>query len=132
MLFGLPVVRLTYLNSIFELDAAAHYKPLLVDMMRRAGALFGFVDPTGGVPPRSRHVLGGLRIGADPSESVCDPFGKLHDIDNLYCMDGAVMPSSSGYNPTLTLISLALRAACNIVQPGAPERCLGKGPLTPA
>jgi choline dehydrogenase-like flavoprotein len=130
--FGLPVVRLTYLNSVFELDAAVHYKPLLIDMMRRAGAVFGFVDPTGGVPPRSRHVLGGLRIGADPSESVCDPFGKLHDIDNLYCMDGAVMPSSSGYNPTLTLISLALRAACNIVQPGAPERCLGKGPLTPA
>ena len=36
--FGLPVVRLTYRNHAFELDAAAHYKPLLIDIMRRAGA----------------------------------------------------------------------------------------------
>src|SRR5262245_54768096 len=129
--FGLPVVRLTYLNHRFELDAAAHYKPLLVDVMRRAGAIFGFVDPSGGVPPRSRHVMGGLRMSDDASGSVCDPFGKLHDLDNVYCMDGGVMPSGSGYNPTLTIIALSLRAACNLVQPGAPERCLGQGPLSP-
>jgi gluconate 2-dehydrogenase alpha chain len=127
--FGLPVVRLTYRNHAFELDAAAHYKPLLVDVMRRAGAIFGLVDPSSGVPPRSRHVLGGLRMSADPSESVCDAFGRLHDIDNLFCTDGGVMPSGSGYNPTLTLIALALRAAANLVEPGAGERRIGKGAL---
>ena len=129
--FGLPVVRLTYSNHAFELTAADHYKPLLVDVMRRAGAMFGFIDPTTGVPPRSRHVLGGLRMGVDPADSVCDGLGKFHDIDNLYCMDGGVLPSSSGYNPSLTIISLALRASCHLVEPTAPERCLGKGPLTP-
>jgi choline dehydrogenase-like flavoprotein len=46
-------------------------------------------------------------------------------------MDGGVMPSGAGYNPTLTIIALSLRAACNLVQPGAPERCLGQGPLSP-
>jgi gluconate 2-dehydrogenase alpha chain len=129
--FGLPVVRLTYLNHPFESGAAAHYKPLLIDVMRRAGAIFGFVDPSGGTPPRSRHVLGGLRMSDNPAESVCDRFGRLHDIDNLYCMDGAVMPSGSGYNPTLTLIALALRAAGNLLEPGAPERRIGQGPLSP-
>lgn len=128
--FGLPVVRLTYLNHPFEIGAAAHYKPLLIDVMRRAGAVFGFVDPSSGTPPRSRHVLGGLRMSDNPAESVCDPFGRLHDIDNLYCMDGGVMPSGSGYNPTLTLISLALRAAANMVEPGAAERRIGRGPLS--
>src|SRR5262249_36471077 len=129
--FGLPVVRLTYRNHAFELNAATEFKPALVDIMRRAGAQFGFIDPTTGIPPQSRHVMGGLRMGDDPAVSVCDRFGKLHDIDNLFCMDGGVMPSGSGYNPTLTLISLALRASCNLVQPSAPERCLGTGPLTP-
>lgn len=127
--FGLPVVRLTYRNHAFELDAAAHYKPLLVDIMRRAGAIFGLIDPSSGTPPRSRHVLGGLRMSASPAESVCDPFGRFHDIDNLFCMDGGVMPSGSGYNPTLTLISLALRAAGNLVEPGAADRRIGKGAL---
>ena len=70
-------------------------------------------------------------MSSDPSQSVCDPFGKLHDIDNLYCMDGGVMPSGSGYNPTLTLIALALRSAANLVEPGAAERRLGKGLLSP-
>jgi paromamine 6'-oxidase/6'''-hydroxyneomycin C oxidase/2'-deamino-2'-hydroxyparomamine 6'-oxidase len=125
------VVRLTYRKHAFELAAADYYKPLLVDLLRRAGAQFGFVDPTAGDPPRSRHVMGGLRMGADPAESVCDRYGRLHDVDNLYCMDGGVMPSGSGYNPTLTLIALALRAAANLTAPGSPERRLGKGPLLP-
>ena len=128
--FGLPVVRLTYRNHAFELNASTHYKPLLVDIMRRAGALFGFTDPTSGSPPRTRHVLGGLRMGNTPDESVCDRFGQLHGVDNLYCMDGGVMPSGSGYNPTLTLIALALRNAGNLVSPGAAERRLGKGLLS--
>lgn len=130
--FGLPVVRLTYRNHPFELQAAEYYKPLLVDVMRRAGAQFGFVDPTSGDPPRSRHVMGGLRMGVDPSESVCDRYGRFHDIDNLHCMDGGVMPTGSGYNPTLTLIALALRAAAHLVEPGSPERRLGRGALSAA
>src|SRR4029079_10648273 len=105
--FGLPVVRLTYSSHRFELDAAAFYKPKLVEIARLAGAQFGFIDPTAG-PPRSRHVLGGMRMGSTSEESVTDAFGKLHDFDNLYCMDGGVLPSGSGYNPTLTLITLAL------------------------
>ena len=63
---------------------------------------------------------------------MCDAFGKLHDVDNLYCMDGGVMPSSSGYNPTLTLISLALRAAANIVEPREPPSgAIGTGRRSP-
>jgi gluconate 2-dehydrogenase alpha chain len=126
--FGRPAARLTYNNHRFELDASAFYKPQLVEIARLAGAQFGFVDPSRGVP-RTRHVLGGLRMGNSPSDSVCDAFGRLHGFDNLFCMDGGVMPTGSGYNPTLTLISLALRAAANLVEPGNAERRLGIGPL---
>ncbi len=122
--FGLPALRLTYQIGDFERQAAAFYKPQLIDIARLAGAQFGFVDPTSGVP-RTRHVLGGLRMGATPQDSVCDAFGRLHGFDNLYCMDGGVMPTGSGYNPTLTLIALALRAAANIAAPGNAERRLG-------
>ena len=127
--FGLPVVRLTYASHRFELDASAFYKPKLIEITRQAGAQFGFVDPTSGGIPRTRHVLGGLRMGDSPEASVTDPFGRLHDFDNLYCMDGGVMPTGSGYNPTLTLIALALRAAAHVVDPESPERRIGQGPL---
>jgi choline dehydrogenase-like flavoprotein len=82
----------------------------MVEVMGRAGAQIGFVNPEldrlG-----TRHVMGTLRMGANPAASVCDAFGKFHDLDNLYCADGAVFVTSSGYNPTLTIIALALRMA---------------------
>jgi choline dehydrogenase-like flavoprotein len=126
--FGRPVARLTYNNHRFELDASTFYQPKLVEIARLAGAQFGFVDPTRGIP-RTRHVLGGLRMGSDPLESVCDGFGQVRGFDNLFCMDGGVMPTGSGYNPTLTLIAIALRNAANLISPGNAERQISVGPL---
>jgi choline dehydrogenase-like flavoprotein len=61
----------------------------------------------------------------DPSRSVvCDAFGKFHDLDNLYCADGSVCVTGSGYNPTPTIIALAPRTAGAMVYPGSPERIL--------
>jgi paromamine 6'-oxidase/6'''-hydroxyneomycin C oxidase/2'-deamino-2'-hydroxyparomamine 6'-oxidase len=95
-----------------------------------AGAAYGFFSPFDpSVPPQSRHVLGGLRLGDDPSESVCDRWGKLHGLDNLYCADGGVFVTGSGYNPTLTIIALALRTAGAIVSPGNAERVLSRAPI---
>jgi choline dehydrogenase-like flavoprotein len=123
--FDVPVPRLTYKNSAFELDASTFYKPKMLDILEKAGAAYGFFSPFDpSVPPRSRHVLGGLRMGDDPTQSVCDRWGKFHDVDNLYCTDGGVFVTGSGYNPTLTIIALALRTAGAIVFPGAAERSL--------
>ena len=123
--YGLPVPRLTYRNHAFELDAAEFYKPKMLAIHEKAGALYGFTTPFDpAVPPHSRHVLGGLRMGDDTSQTVCDRWGKFHDLDNLYCADGGVFPTSSGYNPTLTIIAAALRTAAAIVSPGSPERQL--------
>ena len=123
--FGLPVPRVTYKNHAFELDAVAYYKPLMLRIHEKAGAAYGFFQPFDPkVPSQSRHIMGGLRMGADPSTSVCDRWGKFHDLDNLYCADGAVFPTGSGYNPTPTIIAMALRTAGAIVSPGAPERTL--------
>jgi choline dehydrogenase-like flavoprotein len=123
--FGLPVPRLTYTNHAFELDASAFYKPLMLQVHEAAGAAFGFFQPFDpAVPPSSRHIMGGLRMGDDPRQAVCDRWGKFHDLDNLYCADGGVFVTGSGYNPTPTIIALALRLAGAIVAPGAPERAL--------
>ncbi|HXQ24022.1 MAG TPA: GMC family oxidoreductase, partial [Candidatus Acidoferrales bacterium] len=125
--FGSPVPRITYANSRYELDARSFYSPLLINILKAAGAQYGFIAPADS-PSQSAHVMGTLRMGNDPTSSVCDAFGKFHDVDNLYCMDGSVFASSAGYNPTLTIITLALRAAGNIVSPGNAERVIGVDP----
>jgi paromamine 6'-oxidase/6'''-hydroxyneomycin C oxidase/2'-deamino-2'-hydroxyparomamine 6'-oxidase len=83
-------------------------------IVTNAGATATFTAPCEalfGDPPTSRHVKGTLRMGTDPATSVCRPDGRFHDVDNLYCCDGAVFPTGGGWNPTLTIIAVALRTA---------------------
>ncbi|MFN8542965.1 MAG: GMC family oxidoreductase [Candidatus Binatia bacterium] len=116
-IFGLPVPRVTYRNHPFELEARKFYVPFMKQVVLGAGATQVFVTPcdaTFGDPPTSRHVLGTLRMGASPATSVTNADGRFHDVDNLYAVDGAVFPTSGGWNPTLTLMAVAARTAHRI------------------
>lgn len=57
------------------------------------------------------HACGTLVAGHDPQTSVVDADGKVHGLDNLYVVDGSVLPRSSRVNPSLTIYAWALRVA---------------------
>ena len=120
---GTPAPRITYKNHAFELNARKHYEPLLLKVLGASGAKFAAIGPPDDIPA-SAHIMGTLRMGADPTTSVCDPTGRFHDIGNLYAADGALFPTSSGYNPTMTIIALSCYVAGGIVSPGSPEQAL--------
>jgi choline dehydrogenase-like flavoprotein len=88
-------------------------------ILREAGAMVAFSVPgsilAGGVP-NTKHILGTLRMGTDPDRSVTDPYGKFHDLDNLYCGDGGLFVTSTSYNPTLTQQALAAMQAHHILE----------------
>ena len=50
----------------------------------------------------------------DPKLGVVDENCKIHGTDNLFIAGSSVFPSSGFANPTLTLVSLALRLADHI------------------
>ncbi len=116
---GLPVARCTYQNHPFETSAGDFYAPKLMDIFTKAGAHYTAVAPRGDLPG-SQHIMGTLRFGSDPKTSVCDKDGKFWDIGNLYASDGALFPTSSGYNPTMTIVALALRVGAAMVNPASP------------
>ena len=71
------------------------------------------------------HNLGGSCIGKDRNNGVVNNFGKVYkgdgvsltDIyDDFYVVDGAIIPTSLGVNPSLTISALAFRIAKEIVQ----------------
>jgi choline dehydrogenase-like flavoprotein len=68
------------------------------------------------LPDQPGHLLGTARMGTDPTRSVVDPFGRSHDVDNLWIVDGSVFVTSGGVNPTNTIAALALRSAEAIVR----------------
>jgi choline dehydrogenase-like flavoprotein len=119
----LPVARVTYQNNAFELGAGKLYSSVMLDIFGKSGARYAIVAPPP-APPASRHVMGTLRFGTDPKTSVCDATGRFHDIGNLFAADGSLFPTSSGFNPTLTISSLSTWVAGNMVSPGNPTKVL--------
>jgi len=60
------------------------------------------------------HLMGTARMGDDPRTSVTNRFGRLHDVDNVYVVDGSLFVTSGAMNPTATITALALRTALHI------------------
>ena len=121
---GLPVARITYKAHAFEIGAANFYRPKMMDVIKATGANTVYADTRGDQLPQTRHIMGTLRSGTDPKTSVCNPQGRFHDLDNLYAADGSLFPTSSGFNPTLTIAALATYVGASIVAGTSPERAL--------
>jgi choline dehydrogenase-like flavoprotein len=59
----------------------------------------------------SAHQMGSCRMGADPTTSVADPWGELHDTKGVWIGDASAFPTASGTNPMITIMALAHRTA---------------------
>ncbi len=77
-----------------------------------AGAVKSFRTP----PYPSTHNLGTCRMGANAKDSVCNGHGQSHDVDNLFISDGSQFTTGGAENPTLTIVTLAIRQAEYIAQ----------------
>jgi choline dehydrogenase-like flavoprotein len=74
---------------------------------KAAGAIKAFRTP----PYPSTHNLGTCRMGASADDSVCNSHGQTHDIANLFISDGSQFTTGGAENPTLTIVTLAIRQA---------------------
>jgi choline dehydrogenase-like flavoprotein len=56
------------------------------------------------------HQMGGCAMGEDPSRAVVRSDLRHHSLPNLFVVDGSVLPTSLGVNPSQTIYALAHRA----------------------
>ena len=108
--WGMPRGAIHYdwhMNDVRLMDWAAEQS---LAILRAAGAVEAFRQPSAQV-----HMMGTARMGADPRVSVANVHGQTHDVPNLYLAGGALFPTGSCVNPTLTLLALAWRTADHIV-----------------
>ena len=62
-------------------------------------------------PYPSTHNLGTCRMSARARDGVCNKWGQTHDIRNLFISDGSQFTTGGAENPTLTIVTLAIRQA---------------------
>jgi choline dehydrogenase-like flavoprotein len=91
-----------------------HNEPLRIRAERDVAAIDDAPVGPNRVGVFSAHAMGGCAMGALRSDSVVDNHHRLHDADNLYVIDGSVLPTSLTVNPQLTIYAMARRAALGV------------------
>jgi len=64
--------------------------------------------------PLTAHILGGCIMGADPDHGVVDSQCRVYGYENMYIVDGSMIPANLGVNPSLTITALAEYAMSKI------------------
>jgi len=105
--FGLPVANVHYDDHPNDVAMRDHAFKQSSALYEAAGAQRTFHTP----PYPSTHNLGTCRMSAKAADGVCDRHGRTHDVPNLFISDGSQFTTSATENPTLTIVSLAIRQA---------------------
>ena len=100
----------------WEIDKSELLYDAIVDMHKK---LSHATDGRPWVPPTwtllknlvTPHPLGGCNMGTNRDNGVVDHKGAVFGYENLYVIDGAIIPEAVGRNPTRTIGALAERAA---------------------
>jgi len=120
--FGLAVPRFTKGQHENDIAMFRWYESKVKDIVDAAGAkrivgvsqVPGF-DIESAPQTGNAHNHGTCRMGDDPAKSVVDRHCRSHEVPNLWVVDGSVMPTNGGYNPTLTILANAYRVADHFV-----------------
>lgn len=112
---GNPSARITYSPHQHERAAAVLLGARLLAWHRlapgsRAAAIVPYPIMSDAIT-YTAHLAGTARMGEDADTSVCAPDGRLHEVSNVYVVDGSTFPTFPGFNPTLTIMANALRIA---------------------
>ncbi|USG66336.1 GMC family oxidoreductase [Brevibacillus ruminantium] len=108
--YGMPVPKVTFSYGENDQKMIAH----AIKQMNR------LIEAMGGKPQHvvddTAHLMGGCRMGNDPNTSVVNEFGQSHDIPNLFIAGASTFVTSSGSNPTNTVMALAARTADKLIE----------------
>jgi choline dehydrogenase-like flavoprotein len=105
--WGLPVADVHFDDHPNDIAMRNHAFGQGKAMYEAVGATRTFPTP----PYPSTHNLGTNRMSANARDGVVNSHGQTHDINNLFISDGSQFTTGGAENPTLTIVTLAIRQA---------------------
>lgn len=113
--WGLPAARITFDHHPDDVKTWEWLAQRQMEILKEMGAKKIWPQPIDAFST-SRHLMGTCRMGTDPKRSVVNPFGRTHDVPNLYVVDGSNFVTSARQQPTATIQALAYRSADHLVE----------------
>jgi choline dehydrogenase-like flavoprotein len=107
---GIPVLKIHMSDGENERAMIQDMGDSAGEMLEAAGAknIRTYANPS--APRWALHEAGIARMGTDPKKSALNQFQQTHDVKNLFVMDASGFTSNPCQNPTLTIMSLAVRS----------------------
>jgi choline dehydrogenase-like flavoprotein len=114
--WGIPVARLSGGRHPHSIEVGRFMAGKAEEWLKASGA----IETWRRQPPRGlsggQHQAGTCRMGNDPKTSVVDKHCRIHDVDNVYVIDGSVHVTNGGFNPALTIMAVAYYASDNLIR----------------
>ena len=109
--YGVPIARINYSIGDNERRMSKDMYATMLETLHAAKAEIvpyktGYLEPNGS----AIHEHGTCRMGADRKRSALNSFCQMHDVKNVFVVDGAAFTTASEKNPTLTILALTWRA----------------------
>ncbi len=109
--YGVPIARISYATGDNERLMAEDMYNTMLEILHAAKAEIvpferGHLEPNGS----AIHEHGTCRMGTDPKLSALNGFCQMHDVKNVFVVDGSAFTTASEKNPTLTILALVWRA----------------------
>ena len=115
--YGIPVARLEGNVHPHTYEIGDRQSERAAAWLKEAGAIH--VSPMNWhseIVSAGQHQAGTCRMGTDPRGSVVNQDCQLHDVDNVFVIDGSVHVTNGGFNPVLTIMANAYRASDALVR----------------
>ena len=114
--WGIPVARLSGGKHPHSIQIARFMTEKAEAWLKEAGAMRTWRRQPGRGLSGGQHQAGTCRMGNDPKTSVVNSHCRLHEVDNVYVIDGSVHVTNGGFNPVLTILAVAYRASDNLLK----------------
>ncbi|MFO1048446.1 MAG: GMC family oxidoreductase [Geminicoccaceae bacterium] len=105
--YGLPIPNVHFDDHPNDVAMRSHAFRQGTAVYQAAGAREVYETP----PYPSTHNLGTNRMSEKARDGVVNKHGQTHDIKNLFVSDGSQFTTGAAENPTLTIVTLAIRQA---------------------
>jgi len=114
--WGIPVARFSGHRHPNDLVVAEFLASKAEVWLKEAGAIATWTSLPGAGLSGGQHQAGTCRMGDDPKTSVVDKYCRVHDVENLFVVDGSVHVTNGGFNPALTIMAIGYYASDHMLK----------------